>query len=78
LEGEVDFSTAQTYTLEFNIEGTNSSGEFCTGQEVVSFEAGGIPPRPPSAPTSGKKGGSKKKKRQATAAPSPPAISPVN
>jgi hypothetical protein len=76
LEGEVDFSTAQTYTLDFDVEGTNASGDLCVGQETVSFEAGGIPPRPPSAPTTGsKKGG--KKKRQATAAPSPPAISPV-
>jgi hypothetical protein len=76
LEGEVDFSTAQTYTLEFNIEGTNASGDFCVGQEIVSFEAGGVPPRPPSAPTTSSKKGGKDKKRRATA-PSPPATSPV-
>ena len=41
LEGTIDVSTRERYTMFYNIEGTrNADGELCTGQDMISFEAG--------------------------------------
>jgi hypothetical protein len=73
LEGTVDFSTEKTYALDFRIEGTNSDGELCIGQDSLSFVAGGLPPQVPSAPVSSPTS-SKKGKRSS---PTTPAQAPV-
>jgi len=58
LEGMIDASVRELYTIIYNVEGTRvSDGALCTGMEMISTEIGYDPNAPGPAPTTGTPGG---------------------